>query len=113
MVDEDSRHSDRDAIGGIHEQSDVFVLTADDGSALILKVHQQLAAAKRELMAYRMLSGVGFQSVPQLVDVWSEDARFLLLEKMPGTPAMIGLVQALPNGRVGCSISSIKCPTEI
>ena len=75
-------------LGGIHEQSDVFVLTADDGSELIFKAHQQLAAAKREFMAYRMLSGVGFQSVPQLVDVWSEDARFLLLEKMPGTPAM-------------------------
>lgn len=75
-------------LAGIHEQSDVFVLTAGDGSELILKAHQQLAAAKREFMAYRMLSGVGFQSVPQLVDVWSEDARFLLLEKMPGTPAM-------------------------
>ena len=82
------------SLPGDYEQSHVFLLQRDDGSALILKVHQQLSAAKRELMAYRMLSGLSFQFVPKLVGVWPQDARFLLLEKMPGEPA-IGLSPTL------------------
>ena len=61
---------------------------------------------RSRFMAY-VPSGVGFQSVPQLVDVWSEDARFLLLEKMPGTPAMIGSSK-LYRRAGSCSISSIN-----